>query len=113
MVEEMPGQDGELAGDGDDRDGMTPPAGDPPGERVEWARHPGGAEGGLDEEAPDVSLGGVADVAGVGGPAAGLADDRVEPEVADELVRSDGSARRRRSPCGARCPGSGCQTVGR
>jgi len=30
----MPGQDGQLAGDGDDRDGMTAPGGDPPAERV-------------------------------------------------------------------------------
>jgi hypothetical protein len=83
----MPGQDGELAGDGDDRDGVTAPTGDPGVERVEGARHPSGAEGGLDEQTPDVSLAGVADVAGVGGPAARLADDRVKPEVADELVR--------------------------
>jgi hypothetical protein len=33
-----------------------------------------------------VALAGVADVAGVGRAVAGLANDRVEPEVADELV---------------------------
>jgi hypothetical protein len=35
-----------------------------------------------------VTLAGVADVAGVGRAVAGLANDRVEPEVADELVRA-------------------------
>src|SRR3989442_12431398 len=86
--EEVPGKDGQLAGDGDDRDRVTAPGGDPSVEAMEWTRPSGGAQGGLHEEAPDVALAGMADVAGVGRSGARLADDRVEPEIADELVRS-------------------------
>jgi hypothetical protein len=84
----VPGQHGQLAGDRDDRDRVTASAGDPPVEGVEGTRHPSGAEGGLGEEAPNMALAGVADVAGIGRPAARLADDRIKTEIADELVRA-------------------------
>ncbi len=54
---------------------------------MEPTGHPDRAEGNLDEEAPDATLAGVADVTGVRRPATRRADDRVEPETADELVR--------------------------
>jgi hypothetical protein len=47
----MPGEDGQLAGDGDDRDRVAAPGGNSSVERGEWARHPSRTEGGLDEEA--------------------------------------------------------------
>ena len=46
----MPGEDGELAGDGDDRDRVTAPGGDPGVERMEWTRPAGRTEGSLDEQ---------------------------------------------------------------
>jgi len=45
----MPSEDGKLSGDGDDRDGVAPPACDPGVERVERTRPAGGTKGGLDE----------------------------------------------------------------
>jgi hypothetical protein len=97
----MPGEDGELAGDGDDRDRVTAPGGDPGVEAMERTRSAGRTEGSLDEQAPNVALAGMADVAGVGRAGAGLADDRVEPEIADELVRR---GKRRTSPMMATRP---------
>ncbi len=61
--EQVPGEDGELAGHGD-RGDPGPPAGKNPGmEGVERARRPDRDVGGLREQAPDVALTGLADVA--------------------------------------------------
>jgi hypothetical protein len=88
LAEEVPGEDGELAGHGDDGDAGPESMGDPGVEGVERTGRLDRAEGRLDEQSSDMALAGMADVAGVGRPAAGLADDRVEAEVADEPVRA-------------------------
>ena len=65
-------------------------------------------KGGLDEEAPDVPLAGVADVAGVRRPAAGLADDRVQPEIPTSLL---GRLKRLMSPMTATSPIAVCSPI--
>jgi hypothetical protein len=62
---------------------------------VERTRPAGRTEGSLDEPAPNMALAGMAGMAGVGRPGSGLVDDRVEAEIADELVELQTPARKK------------------
>src|SRR5207248_783227 len=86
LADQLPAQDGELAGGGDDRDLHAAAAADA---FVESAKRTGdacGGESGLDEHPACVRSPLFGDPSVYGGMAAGLADARVEAEVADELV---------------------------
>jgi hypothetical protein len=56
LRQEVPGEDGELAGDGHDRGPGAAPGPDPDVEAPQRARRPDDSMGGLDEEAPGMTL---------------------------------------------------------
>ena len=110
--EQVPGQHGELARDRDGRDVAAAPRGGALREGAQRSGALGRRPGRLDEHVAGGGRALLRDAAVAGRPVAGLADRRVQPEVADQMARGreapdvadHGDQRRRRSR--RRCRGS-------
>src|SRR5207249_11485941 len=86
-AQEVPGDDGQLPGDRDDRDVPAATGGDPLGERAQRTSSPGRDPGCLDEDLTGDRGALLADPAVAGGVLARLADPRIEPEIRDQPAR--------------------------
>jgi transposase-like protein len=85
--DQVPAQHGEFAGGGHHGDLHAAAGPHPLIERAQRAGGFGGGPGGFDQHAAGVRRAGLGDPAVAGGLAAGLAHPRVEPEIADQVLR--------------------------
>src|SRR5438067_9822175 len=92
LSQQMPAQDGELSRHRDRRNLMAATGSDTQEERAQWARRFGCGPRGLDQHGPGMRTPALADTTMLGQAETGLPHPWVQPDIADQLLRTGKAA---------------------